>query len=114
MRLYFYSLIFLLFCSCTTVEFVRKDFAPQKKAVIRYPPSSSVDKEAKYREDFKKKATSFCSGEYEITKEYQARDETGRSTGVGTGFGVGTGSSVFIGGSQGTTAMYNFIEFTCK
>ncbi len=112
LSLLFFSTFFLF--ACTTVEFVRKDLTPQKKAVVRYSPSSSVDTEAKHREELKKQALSFCGGDYEITKEYQAKDETGTSTGLGTDFGVGAGSSIFIGGSRGNTAMYNFVEFSCK
>ena len=103
-----------LLSGCTTVEFVRKDLTPSKKAVVRYSPSSSPSSEAKYRDELKKQAMGFCGGDFEITKEYQAKDETGTSTGLGTGFGVGAASSIFIGGSRGNTAMYNFVEFSCK
>lgn len=99
--------------ACTTVEFVRKDLSPNKQAVVRYLPPTNEKKQAKYDEEVKKKATSFCEGAYDITKEYQARENTGTSTGVGTGFGIGMGG-IMLGGAQENTAMYNFVEFSCK
>ncbi len=102
-----------LLSACTTVEFVRKDLSPTKQAVVRYLPANSEKKEAKYKAEVNKKATSFCEGAYDITKEYQARENTGTSTGVGTGFGIGMGG-IMLGSSQENTAMYNFVEFTCK
>lgn len=106
--------LFLLICGCTTVEFVRKDFTPSKKGIIRHALTSNPSRQAKYRELVNKEATSFCSGEFEVKKEYQAREETGSSAGVGTGVSIGRSSSIFIGGSDRSTAMYNFIEFVCK
>ncbi len=114
---FFSGACLLALTGCTTVEFVRKDTKPVKQAVIRYAPQSNPDKEAKYREEFKKQASGFCGGEFDITKEYQAREETGSSTGVGTGFGTGMGvgvGGIFLGGSSRNTAMYQFIEFACK
>lgn len=109
------SLILVLFSfvGCTTVEFVRKDTAPEKKAILRHVPPSSETKAAKYKEEVDKKAVEFCGGGYDITREYQARQPTGQSTGVGTGIGVGMGG-ILIGGSRVNTSMYNFIELNCK
>lgn len=106
--------LFFLICGCTTVEFVRKDFTPIKKGVIRHALTSNPSRQAEYRELVNKEAKNFCGGEFEINKEYQAREETGSSTGVGTGVSIGRRSSIFIGGSDRSTAMYNFIEFVCK
>lgn len=102
-----------LFCGCTTVEFVRKETYPQKQAVLRYQPSSKPSKEAKARNEVEKKARDFCGGDYEITKEYQARQNTGASTGVGTGLGIGMGG-IMVGASQDNSAMYNMVELSCK
>lgn len=104
--------ISLLLSACTTVSFVRKDFTPVKQGVLRHSPPSSSERAAEYREKVNKEARDFCGGEFQITKEYQARELTGTSTGVGTGFGVGMGG-IAIGGSTQGTAMYNFVEFTC-
>lgn len=104
--------IYLLITGCTTVDFVRKDFTPQKQGVLRYDPPSSEKSREKYRAEVDKKATAFCGGDYRITKEYQAREESGVSTGVGTGMSVGMGG-VFLGGSNRATTMYNFVEFAC-
>lgn len=101
-----------LITGCTTVEFVRKDLSPTKKGVLRFAPTSSESRQVKYREEVQKKATEFCGGGFEITKEYQALQETGRSAGVGTGFGVGFGG-VGIATTNHGTAMYNFVEFNC-
>lgn len=106
--------LFFLICGCTTVEFVRKDFTPSKKGVIRHSLTSNPSRQAKYRELVNAEAKNFCGGEFEITKEYQAREETGSSAGVGTGVSIGRSSSIFIGGSDRSTAMYNFVEFICK
>ncbi len=101
------------FAGCTTVEFVRKDLAPTKQAVVRYAPASSEKSRSKYLQEVDKQARNFCEGNYQITKEYQARDETGASSGVGTGVGMGMGG-IFVGGSHRNSAMYNFVEFTCQ
>lgn len=108
--------IFLLLCSCTTVEFVRKDTVPTKQGILRHLPPSSGDKEVKYRDEVKKKAQEFCGGDFTITKEYQALDESQSSTGIGigTGFGYSSRSSVYMGGSSPARSMYSFVEFTCK
>lgn len=103
----------LLFSGCTTVEFVRKDIAPEKKAVLRYVPPANEKKAAKYKDEVNKKAQEFCGGEFNITKEYQARQPTGTSTGVGTGIGLGMGG-IMLGSSQESTAMYNFVELSCQ
>lgn len=104
---------FFFLCACTTVEFVRKDMTPSKQAVVRYQPSSKPAKEAKYKNEVQKKAKEFCGGDFEITKEYQARQQTGASTGVGTGLGIGMGG-IMVGASHDTSALYNFVEFACK
>ncbi|AZZ36296.1 hypothetical protein CIK05_05660 [Bdellovibrio sp. qaytius] len=107
-------LTLLILTSCShTVEFVRRDTSPQKQAVVRYYPTDKPETEAKYREDLKKQATNYCGGDYTITKEYQARDESNSSAGVATGIGFGN-SAVMFGGSGPHTTMYNFVEFTCK
>lgn len=110
MQRIFLTLGLACFFSCSTVEFVRKDFSPKKQAIVRYPPTSN---DTKYRENLNQRATEFCGGPYQITKEYQAREETGNSVGVGTGVGIGMGG-VMIGGSNRATSMYNFVEFDCK
>lgn len=113
-RLFFAITFLFLMTGCTTtVEFVRKDLTPRKQAVVRYYPSSSAGSEAKYRAEVDRQAVIFCGGGYDITKEYQARDETGNSAGVGTGVGIGMGA-VYLGGASRDTAMYNFVEFACK
>ncbi len=104
------SFYLIILSGCSTVEFIRKDTTPKKQAIVRYPPTSN---DSKYREDLNKQANRFCGGDFEITKEYQARDETGSSAGVGTGMGFGMGG-VMLGGSTRNTAMYNFVEFSCK
>lgn len=104
---------FLLICGCTTVEFVRKDISPSKRAILRYSSPSNANREARYQEEVRKKASAFCGGEYKTTKEYQAREATGSSTGIGTGFGVGMGG-ILVGGSNQNTAMYNFVEVECQ
>ena len=110
----FFILSLLLITSCShTVEFVRRETSPTKQAVVRYYPTDKPDTEAKYREDLKKKATGFCNGDYTITREYQARDESNSSAGIATGVGIGTGA-IMVGGSGPRTTMYNFVEFTCK
>ena len=106
-----FSILFL--SGCTTVKFVRKDFTPEKKAVLRYLPPSTEEKDKKFRDKVAQEAKSFCGGEYKVTKEYQAREETGTSTGVGTGVGFGMGG-VMLGGGSRNTAMYNFTEVTCQ
>lgn len=104
----------LILSSCShTVEFVRRDTSPTKQAVVRYYPTDKPDTEAQYREDLKKKATGFCNGDYTITREYQARDESNSSAGIATGVGIGNGA-IMVGGSGPRTTMYNFVEFTCK
>ncbi|KYG63190.1 hypothetical protein AZI86_15925 [Bdellovibrio bacteriovorus] len=103
----------VLLCGCTSVEFVRKETYPQKQAVLRYQPSSKPNKEAKSRAELEKKAHEFCAGDYEITKEYQSRQNTGASTGVGTGLGIGMGG-IMVGASQDNSAMYNMVELSCK
>lgn len=99
--------------SCTTVTFVRKDFSPQKQAVLKYSPTDDAKKEEKYKAKVAEESRKFCGGDYTINKEYQAREATGTSTGVGTGFGVGFGG-VLLGTSQSNTAMYNFVEVSCN
>ena len=91
---------------------MRKDTSPEKKGVLRHSPPSNTEKAEKYKAEVSKKATEFCGGSFNITKEYQAREETGNSTGVGTGMGVGMGG-IMIGGSSRSTSMYNFVEFDC-
>ena len=103
-------ILYFLLTSCTTAEFVRKDTSPTKQGVIRYPSNSS--REEKYRNDLKKKVRDFCGGDYKITKEYQAREQVG-SSGMGTGMGIGMGG-IFLGGSNVSTEMFNFVEFTCQ
>lgn len=109
----------LILSGCTTVEFVRKDLTPVKQAIIRYPPQSNPKSEAKYRDELAREAREFCGGEYAITKEYQAREETGTATGMGTGIGMGMGrrgfgSTIMLGSSTRPTAMYHFVELACK
>jgi len=106
-------LLLFLICGCTTVEFVRKDLTPTKQAILRYSPPSSAKSEAEYREEVKKQATEFCGGDFQITKEYQAREESGSSAGAGTGFSMGSGT-IFLGGSNRNTSMYNFVEVACN
>lgn len=113
MRLFSLLLTLLFITGCTTVEFVRKETKPQKQAVLRYIPTDDERKEEKYREKVARKASNFCGGaNYAITREYQAREPTGYTTGVGSGMAVGMGG-VFLGGSNASTRMYNFVEFTC-
>jgi hypothetical protein len=107
-------LLLLLTSGCVSVEFVRKDLTPEKKAILRYSPPSSEKKDAEYREEVKKKASEFCGGDFQIVKEYQERDISDSSVGVGTGFGFGNHSSIMIGGSRPNTSMYNFVEISCK
>lgn len=104
----------LILSGCShTVEFVRRDTSPQKQAVVRYTPTDKPEDEAKYREDLKKKATNFCAGDYSITREYQARDESNSSAGLSTGFGMGN-AGIMVGGSAPRSTMYNFVEFACR
>ncbi len=113
MKLLMISLLFLL-ASCTTVEFVRKDTSPEKKAVLRHSPTSDAAKQAKYKTEIDKKAKEFCKGDYTITKEYEALDQADSSVGVGTGFGIGGGGSSFIlGSSNPSRSMAQFTELTC-
>lgn len=111
----FFILSIVLLSSCShTVEFVRRETSPTKQAIVRYYPTDKPEKEAKYREDLKKKATGFCDGDYTITREYQARDESTSSAGIATGVGIGNSGAIMVGGSGPRTTMYNFVEFTCK
>jgi hypothetical protein len=107
--------IFIIFvlAGCTTVEFVRKDFTPQKKGVLRYFPTSNPEREIKYQNEVKKQATKFCNGDYKITKEYQALEDSGSAVGLGTGVGFGT-TDIVLGTSNRNSALYNFVEFECK
>jgi hypothetical protein len=104
--------LILVFSGCTTVEFVRKDLTPKKQAVLRYSPPSSEKSEAKYRAKLNEQATSFCGGPYTVLKEYEALQDSGRSTGVGTGVGLGFGG-ILIGGSSQQQEMYHFVEIAC-
>jgi hypothetical protein len=107
------SVLFAM-CGCTTVEFVRKDLTPQKQGILRYTPPSNANREAEYKNEVNKKAQEFCGGDFNITREYQAMEESRSSVGVGTGFGIGRQSSVLIGGAGPRESMYNFVEFVCK
>lgn len=107
-----FFLFALVLAGCSTVDFVRKDLSPHKQGVLRYTPTSSTDREAKLKDQVGKKAGEFCAGPFEITKEYQAREDTGSGAGVGTGFGFG-GGGLLIGTSTRNTALYNFVEFKC-
>lgn len=106
-------LILFFICGCTTVEFVRKDISPEKRAILRHSLPSTTKRDNEYREEVRKKAAEFCGGDFHITREYQAREPANSSVGVGTGFNVGGNSSVFVGGSDRSTAMYTFIEVKC-
>ena len=112
MKKIFFILSILFIAGCSTVEFVRKETGPQKQAVLRYLPSSNTKREAKNRDEINEKAKEFCGSDFKITKEYQAREQTGSSSGVGTGIGMGMGG-IFVGGANANTAMYNFVEFSC-
>ena len=106
----------LLLASCTTVEFVRKDLTPEKKAVLRYSPPSSEKRAADDRAELDKQARKFCGSDFKITKEYEAREQSG-STGIGTGVTTGVGfgvGGVMIGNSVPTTEMYHFVDITCQ
>jgi hypothetical protein len=107
--------IFTLFLvtSCTTVEFVRKDTSPHKQGILRHAPTSSKEKEEKYRAKIDNAAKEFCGGPYQITKEYEAKAEMNVSTGLGTGFGFGHGAFM-LGSSTPSQQMYDFVEFTCN
>lgn len=109
-------LTILMLTGCTSVDFVRKDLTPTKQAVLRYPPQSDADGEAKHRAELTKKANEFCGGEFKIVKEYEAlenNNDSGVRTGIGTGFGMG-GGAIFIGGSSGgSERMYHFVEIAC-
>lgn len=104
----------LFFTGCISVEFVRKDFVPQKQGILRHSVPSSEEKAIKYRAEAEKQAREFCGGDFNITKEYQALDQAHTQTGVGTGFGFGRSSSVFIAGGAPSQVMYSFVEFNCK
>ena len=110
-HLLFISLALFL-AGCTTVEFVRKDLTPKKQAVLRYDPPSSAKSEEKYRTKLNEQASGFCGGKFTIVKEYEALQESGRSTGVGTGIGLGFGG-ILIGGSSRDQQMYHFVEIAC-
>ncbi len=111
--------LLLILSGCTTIQFVRKDFTPEKKAVVRYPPQSKPGNEAKYRDELVKQAREFCGGPFQITREYQQLVESGDaalSTGVGFGgygYGHQPGSSIFLGGSAPSAVNRHFVEFTC-
>jgi hypothetical protein len=112
MRFILIAIGLLTSVGCTTVEFVRKDLMPDKKAVLKYPTTDSDKKASKYQEKVQEKAMQFCGGGYEVEKQYQAREETGTSTGFGTGLGT-TNAGVLVGTSRSNTAMYNFVEIAC-
>lgn len=107
----------VLLTGCTSVEFVRRDLTPVRQAVLRYPPQSDADGEAKHRAELTKKAVEFCGKDFKIVKEYEAlekNDDSGMRTGIGTGFGMGAGGAIFIGGSSGSSErMYHFVEISC-
>lgn len=116
----FLAVFILIFSSgCTTVEFVRKDLTPKKQAVVRYPPQSNPEKEQKFRNELNERATEFCAGPFEITKEYEALTESAAGPIVGTGFGLGHhrrgfGTGVFLGGSGSNERTYHFVELSCS
>lgn len=107
-------LLFVLLNSCTTVEFVRRDITPKRQAILKYTPQSKDSDETKYRMELNKKARDFCGGDFQITKEYQAREPSNSTVGIGTGFGIGSASSIFVGGADRGTSIYQFVEFDCK
>ncbi len=110
-----FILLTLLFLSaCTTVEFVRKDTLPVKKAVLRHSVPSDEKKSGEYRAKINSESRAFCGGDFVISKEYQALQETGGSAGIGTGFGVGGSTSVFFGSVDRRTDLFNFVEIECK
>lgn len=102
---------------CTTVDVVRREITPTKQLVVRYVPQSNPDKEAKRRDLVNQKAREFCGGEFHITREYEALEETGGSTGVGigTGFGYnrGFGTVFSVGTAARNTQMYRFVDIAC-
>lgn len=106
---------FLIFglCSCTSVEFVRKDISPTKQGILRHFPASNEAKAAEYKALVDEKAREYCGGNFKITKEYQALGESRTTAGVGTGFGIGRRSSFMIGGTGPSERMYHFVEFDC-
>lgn len=114
-KYFYFTILSLCLASCTTVEFVRKDTTPEKKAVLRHSIPSNPDKEVKYKAEVDKKANEFCgSPGYTITKEYQALDQADSNVGIGTGFGFGSSSSILIGRSTPSREMASFVEISCK
>lgn len=114
MKHHFWVLIILLFISaCTSVEFVRKETSPERKGLIRHFPTTDQEKAAEYRVKVNKAANDFCGGEFNISREFQAREESGSGVGTGVGFGSG-GGSIFLGGSNRGSTMYNYVEIICR
>jgi len=108
------NVIFLSLYSCTTVEFVRKETTPEKKAVVKHSITSDEKKAAKYKDEVNKKATEFCgNSNFTITKEYEALEPAQSTVGVGTGFGY-SNTSLLIGSAVPSQTMASFVEFTCK
>ena len=104
----------ILITSCTTVEFVRKETNPQKQAILRHSPPSNTEQESKYRDKVFQEARGFCGGDFNVTKEYQALDESSQRAGLGTGFGVGANSSIFMSSAGPSRSMYSFVEISCR
>ena len=67
-----------------------------------------------YKTKINEKAREFCDGEFTVTKEYEALEQSRSSAGIGTGFGFGGGSSILIGGAGPSQTMYQFVEFKCN
>lgn len=115
MRTHFFIIFLFVFIGgCTSVEFVRKDLTPQKQGVLRFVIASNPSRDAEYRLKAKEMAREFCGGDFEITHEYQAREESQTSTGVSTGVHISRSASIVLGASDRGTQLYNFIEFVCK
>ena len=114
----FLLLFTLVLSGCTTVDFVRKDLTPEKRAIVRYPPQSKPESESKYRAELESEATEFCGGPYEITREYEQLTETPGTTGIGTGLGFGYGRRGFgtglaLGTSFPQERTYHYVELAC-
>lgn len=112
MKKYISLVALLTLHSCTTVEFVRKETSPERRAVLRHSPPSNEKRAAKYKAAVDKKATEFCGGPYTIAREYQALETSKSSVGIGTGFG--SSSSVIIGSSMPSRDLASYVEIVCR
>jgi hypothetical protein len=106
------TVILFFIGGCTTVEFVSKEVTPTRQATLRHLTPSSNTSYVDYRDKVNKKASEFCEGDFEITNEYQALEESNSSTRASS-IGLGSGT-IFAGGAHRGPTTYNMVEVACR